>query len=144
MAENPGITDVHHVSFTSTDPEASAAWYQKIFGMDRVPVTFPHNEDEQGGYAILLIDPKSGLAIGIHKHEKNDGSTKADETKAGLDHVGFMVKDHDALDGWCAWLDDNGVSHSGVIDIPAPPLAYSVVVFRDPDNIQLEMFWTAG
>jgi catechol 2,3-dioxygenase-like lactoylglutathione lyase family enzyme len=142
MAEGPAFKSVHHISVTSTNAEASAAWYQKVFGMDRVPVTFPHNEDEGGGFAILLIDPKSGLAIGIHHHNSNDG-TPADESKAGLDHLGLAVENHDALKTWVEWLNSNDIKNSGVIDI-TEPMPYSVVVFRDPDNIQLEMFYMAG
>lgn len=33
--------------------------------------------------------------------------------------------------------------HSGVIDTDKP-MPYSVLVFRDPDNIQLELFYMAG
>jgi glyoxylase I family protein len=39
---------------------------------------------------------------------------------------------------WATWLDELGVEHSGVIDTDKP-VPYSVVVFRDPDNIQLEL-----
>jgi glyoxylase I family protein len=44
MAEDtgPGLTGFHHFSTTVTDVEASVAWYQRLFGMTRVPVTFPH------------------------------------------------------------------------------------------------------
>ncbi len=38
------------------------------------------------------------------------------------------------------WLDELGIEHSGVIDTNTP-MPYSVVVFRDPDNIQLELFY---
>ena len=43
MTDNtgPGLTGIHHFSATVTDIEASAAWYQRLFGMTRVPVTFP-------------------------------------------------------------------------------------------------------
>ena len=40
----PAITGIHHFSATVTDVEASAAWYQRLFGMDRMPDTFPHYE----------------------------------------------------------------------------------------------------
>jgi hypothetical protein len=40
---------------------------------------------------------------------------------------------------WAAWLDELGIEHSGVIDTDRP-IPYSVVVFRDPDNVQLELF----
>ena len=48
-----------------------------------------------------------------------------------------------SLDAWASWLDELGIEHSGVIDTDKP-MPYSVVVFRDPDNIQLELFHMAG
>jgi hypothetical protein len=43
------------------------------------------------------------------------------------------------LDAWAAWLDSQGVPHSGVNDTD-DPIPYSTLIFRDPDNIQLELF----
>jgi glyoxylase I family protein len=42
------------------------------------------------------------------------------------------------LDAWVSWLDSLGIAHSGAIDTDKP-VPYSVIVFRDPDNIQLEL-----
>ena len=47
------------------------------------------------------------------------------------------------LDAWAGWLDGLGIENSGVVDT-ADPVPYSVVVFRDPDNIQLELIYMAG
>ncbi|HEU0192154.1 MAG TPA: VOC family protein [Mycobacterium sp.] len=137
-ADAPGINGVHHFSVTVTDVEASAQWYERVFGLQRVPVSFPHYGSEESGYAVLLIDPQSGLAFGLHHHDANRGEA-FDETRTGLDHLGFAVADRPALEAWAGRLDSLGVAHSGVIDTD-DPMPYSVVVFRDPDNIQLELF----
>ena len=84
------ITGIHHFSPTVRDVEASAAWYEKVFSAIRVPITFPHHDLEDTGYAVLLIEPGSGLLIGLHHHEANDGRT-FDESRTGLDHIGFGV-----------------------------------------------------
>jgi glyoxylase I family protein len=47
------------------------------------------------------------------------------------------------LDAWVSWLDSLGIAHSGAIDTDKP-VPYSVVVFRDPDNIQLELIHMPG
>jgi len=31
------ITGIHHISITARDVEASAAWYEQVFGMNRLP-----------------------------------------------------------------------------------------------------------
>jgi glyoxylase I family protein len=138
----PAVTGVHHFSATVSDIEASAQWYERVFGMNRVPVTIPHYGDEEGGYAVLLIDPRSGVAIGLHHHEANPGQPYH-ESKTGLDHISFGVADRAGLDAWASWLDELGIEHSGVIDSDHP-MPYSVVVFRDPDNLQLEFIYLAG
>jgi glyoxylase I family protein len=133
----PGLTRIHHFSPTVSDLDASVAWYQRVFGMEPLPVTFPHHEREETGHAVLLMDPASGVAIGLHTNRDNGGET-FDESRTGLDHISFEVADHAALEAWVAKLDELGVEHTGVRDL-TEPFAYSTVVFRDPDNIQLEL-----
>ncbi len=134
----PAITGIHHFSPTVRDVEASAQWYQKVFGLERVPVNFPHYEREETGFAVLLIDPTSGLAIGLHSN-KGNGGEQFDESRTGLDHIGFNVADRAEMEQWAAHLTAVGVEHSGIRDV-TEPMAFSTLVFRDPDNIQLELF----
>ena len=138
----PGLTGIHHFSATVTDVEASAAWYQRLFGMARVPVTFPHYECEDTGYAVLLLDQRSGVVIGLHANRANEREA-FDECRTGLDHVSFGVANRDALVTWAARLDELGIEHTGIRD-EHEPFPYSTVVFRDPDNIQLELIWSLG
>ena len=136
--EQPKLKGVHHFSVTVRDVEASAEWYERVFGMSRIPVTFPHHDREDTGYAVLLIDPGSGIVIGLHHNTGNDGK-EFDESVTGLDHIGFAVPGRAELDTWTARLDELGVAHSGVRDI-TEPIPFSTLVFRDPDNIQLELY----
>jgi glyoxylase I family protein len=101
-------------------------------------LTFPHYEREDTGYAVLIVEPRSGLAIGIHANTGNDGQP-FDEARTGLDHVGFNVSTRDELEAWTRWLDELGIEHSG-IRVLTQPFGFATVVFRDPDNIQLELF----
>nr|WP_090344129.1 VOC family protein [Mycolicibacterium malmesburyense]CRL75399.1 lactoylglutathione lyase-like lyase [Mycolicibacterium malmesburyense] len=137
----PAITGIHHISITVTDLEASMAWYERLFGADRLPMKFPHYEREDTGYGELLIDPRSGVVIGLHTNTGNDG-TQFDEARTGLDHVGLNVASRAELDAWTRRLDELGIEHSGVRSADEP-FPFATVVFRDPDNIQLELF-TAG
>jgi len=134
----PAITGVHHVSITVTDLEASLAWYAKVLGADRVPMKFPHYGCEDTGYAEMVIEPRSGVAIGLHTNVGNDGA-EFDEARTGLDHVGFNVGTRAELQAWAGWLDDLGIPHSG-LQLVGGPFPFATVVFRDPDNIQLELF----
>jgi catechol 2,3-dioxygenase-like lactoylglutathione lyase family enzyme len=123
---------------TVRDIEPSVAWYQRVFRAERLPMTFPHYEREDTGYGVLLLEPNSGLAIGLHTNTGNKGE-RFDEAHTGLDHVGFNVAGREALEAWAAWLDELGVEHSG-IRTGTEPFPYATLVFRDPDNIQLELF----
>ena len=133
----PAITGIHHFSVTVCDLEASVAWYQRVFRADRVPMQFPHYGCEHTGYGVLLVDPRSGLAIGLHTNTGNDGE-HFDEARTGLDHVGFNVASRQELESWTAWLDELGVEHSG-IRTGDQPFPFATLVFRDPDNIQPEL-----
>ena len=128
---------LHHFSPKVSDVEASAQWYERVFGMDRFPASFPHYGAEQRGYAVFRTDPRSGTAIGLHHHNANPGQP-FHESRTGLDHMSFGVAERADLDAWASWLDDLGIKNSGVIDTDNP-VPYSVVVLRDPDNIQLEL-----
>lgn len=133
----PGITGVHHLSLTVTDLDASLAWYQKVFTTGRLDLKVPHYGREETGYSVLLPEPRSGLILSLHRNTGNSGES-FDEARTGLDHASFGVDGRAELLAWAAWLDELGVSNSGVVD-ETEPIAYSTVVFRDPDNIQLEI-----
>jgi catechol 2,3-dioxygenase-like lactoylglutathione lyase family enzyme len=134
----PAIGGIHHLSLTVSDLEASVAWYERLLGADRVPMTFPHYECEETGYAVLIVEPRSSLMIGLHTNTGNDGE-QFDEARTGLDHVGLHVATREDLEAWASWLDELGIQHSGIRSC-VEPFPFATVVFRDPDNIQLELF----
>lgn len=134
----PILTSIHHVSPTVSDVEASAAWYQRVLGMERADAPVPHWGTDRGGYSVVLTHP-AGFAVALSHHE-HDGAG-FDERNTGLDHIAFGVRTRDDLDRWAAWLDACTVAHTGVVDVYAP-VPYSAVGFRDPDGIRLEVFHT--
>jgi len=138
-ATRPALSGFHHFSATVSDVEASTAWYERVFGMTRVPAPFPHHADAESGYGVVLLDPRTGICVGLHHHSGNTGEP-ADERRCGLDHMAFLVPSRADLDAWASWLDSLGIAHSGVNDTD-DPMPYSALVFRDPDNVQLEIFY---
>ena len=56
--------------------------------------------------------------------------------------VSFGVASREEIAAWAARLDELGIEHTGVRDEQAP-FTFATLVFRDPDNIQLEFIWTA-
>jgi glyoxylase I family protein len=139
IESRPAVAGFHHFSVTASDVEKSADWYERVFGMSRIPAPFPHYGDRDSGYGIVLLDPATGLCIGLHHHRDNAGDP-ADEHRCGLDHMAFVVPSRADVDAWAAWLDSLGIEHSGANDTD-DPMPYSALVFRDPDNVQLEIFY---
>ena len=137
LSTGPSTTGFDHFAPTVSDAEASAAWYAEVFGLERLPATVAHHGDGSAGYAILLRDPQTNVLIGVHQHDQShDGPF--DERCPGLDHMAWGVASRVELERWAQWLDVLHVAHSGITDIRGHR-SYSVIVFRDPDNIQLEL-----
>ena len=126
----PDIAAIHHVSITVPDLERSVPWYSEVLGFTKLMEEQHPNDD---GYAVVLGKPDFSLSIGLHRHPTNGGEPFA-ETRTGLDHVGFGVSNHAELEAWESRLTELGVEHSPINDCEG----YSVLVFRDPDNVQLE------
>jgi glyoxylase I family protein len=95
-----------------------------------------HYGRERTGYAELIIEPHTGIAIGLHHNESNKAE-EFDEVRTGLDHISFQVEGREGLEVWADWLDSLEVAHSG-IQSKKEPFVYSTIVLRDLDNIQLE------
>ena len=126
------FTGISHLDFSVTDVEASASWYERVLGLIRVKtVEFPTRT------MIVLFHEPSGLVIGLNQHH-GVPDEPFDERHAGLDHVGFAVESRDELTTWQTHLAALDVEHSPVADTEVG----SALVFRDPDNIQLELWWT--
>jgi glyoxylase I family protein len=78
------------------------------------------------------------VRIGLTEH-RGFRSDPFDERRVGLDHLAWVVSNRVELDEWAARLAAAGVVHSPVAPANSIPNAY-VLVCRDPDNIQLELF----
>lgn len=133
----PPLSGLHHFAFTVRDLQASIAWYQKVFQATLVAGDLPHFGREWTGFARLVVEPHTGLAISLH-HNENNNDEEFDEARTGLDHVSLRVEGREGLQAWADWLDSIGVAHSG-IQSKREPFVFSAIVFRDIDSIQLEV-----
>ncbi|OLL75511.1 hypothetical protein Ae168Ps1_3912 [Pseudonocardia sp. Ae168_Ps1] len=139
--ERPTVTGFHHASVVVSDVESSATWYQRVLGLQRLPMTFPHH-DAGGGdpeKAALLLDPATGVMIELHAPADGDGGP----VRGALDHLAFGVADRATLDDWAAWLDTLSVPHGGVVD-RTDPTRYATLEFQGPDGVALEFIHFPG
>lgn len=127
--EFPALDGFGHIDLTVVDVDRTVRWWEQVMGFKLI-----NTRDTQDFKLRSVIHP-SGFFIGFmaHTHPVSD---KFDERAVGLDHLALRVPDRAALEAWARHLDEHGVTHSDIQEEQAGP----VLVFRDPDNIQLE-FW---
>lgn len=132
----PTTTGASHVAFTVTDMEASAAWYQRIFGW---VVLRRYTAEEAGSPRILLLDPGSFFVLGLCQPGDAVGGGFSHRV-TGLDHFALSVPSDEELKAWTAHLATEGVPASPVREVPG---LGRFVSLEDPDGIQLELWVTA-
>ena len=128
------LTRVHHLGLTVRDAEVSARWYEEILGFAR---TGEFAAADGSRRKVFVEHPSLGVRIGLCQHSGASGGP-FDETNPGLDHLAFGVDSLADLEACEARLRDHGVTHSPITDANTLN-GVKVLVFRDPDNIQLEL-----
>lgn len=129
----PTITGISHIDLSVTDLDRSEAFYRELLGATRV---LDGGNEEHHFNSRYLLHADSLLIIGLVRHE-NVSVPTFDERAVGLDHLSMNVETAEELRAWVTRLDELGVEHSGIHDEEL----WDVLVFRDPDNIQLELFF---
>lgn len=129
------ISGIHHLGLTVRDVDASAAWYQEVLGFRR---DGEYQAPDGARRKVFLRHHGMDVRLGLTQHRAGDQAS-FDETRVGLDHLAFKVANHDELAAWADRLAAAGVTHSPVAVANSIPGAV-VIVFRDPDQIQLELF----
>ena len=128
----PEFAAVHHINVSVPDLARSAAWYASVLGLEEgweIP------DVEGRGRKLVLLHPIDPLRIVLTSHGNNDGEPFS-EFRTGIDHIAFSVADRDALEAWRRHFHELGVDHSEVKEGATGWL----ITFRDPDNLQFEMY----
>jgi glyoxylase I family protein len=130
MAESIATQGVHHFRLTVGNVDRTVAFYTEVLGFKKLMDLNP---------GAFLTDGRVGLGIGPHPDPSRAiKGDRFDENRIGLDHMSFAVATRADLERAVQMLDQRGVTHSEIRDL-GPAFGIYVLIFRDPDNIQLEL-----
>ncbi|MGI8810498.1 MAG: VOC family protein [Acidimicrobiales bacterium] len=121
-----------HLSLTVTDLDRSTEWYSEMLGF-----AVDSRVEGDGFRRHRLRHPNAGITLTLTAHEAGNGEP-FDERRTGMDHVSFVVPSIADLHDLKERFLTRGVEHSEVK--PTASGAGGMITFRDPDNIQLELF----
>lgn len=122
---------VHHLRLTVNDFERARKFYIGVLGFQVAM--------ELGANGVLLTNGSVLLGLGNHPYpERASANDRFDENRVGLDHLSLSVPSRKHLEQAAQVLDAHQVPHGEVKDLGSDFGIY-VLVFRDPDNIQLEL-----
>jgi glyoxylase I family protein len=135
-------TGYSHVRLTVTDLQRSRTFYETVLGL---PVAFEWDETADQSakdalgflYGGVIYNYGEGF-LGLRPTGASDDGFSED--RVGLDHLAFEVADISELDLALALLEEHDIPHSGIKDIGIG----SILEFRDPDGIALELYCPAG
>jgi glyoxylase I family protein len=127
----PSFSDVSHISLSVSDAERTATWWKEVFGLRELV-----RLDHEVGWHGILLELTDTIALEFQQHDVNAGEA-FDPVRTGFDHLGLAVDSRDELVAWQAHFEARGVVHTPVVDREYG----SVLTFKDPDGIQLELFF---
>jgi glyoxylase I family protein len=129
------LTSLYHLALTVTDVDRSVPWYVRVLELKEVR---RRDDTERGIRKVLLRAPEDAFTVVLVQHPDTERGAR-DERRPGLDHVAFKVDSYAALKRWEQRLAEYGVSYTPATSSRTMPGA-AVLVFYDPDGIQLEVW----
>jgi glyoxylase I family protein len=126
----PESLTIAHVSLTVSDLDRSVPWYERLFDTKLVL------DDTNSAFRRAALVVAGQAVVGLQDFPDPADSAPFNERRVGLDHLAFACSSRGELEAWKARLDELGIVNGGVVDAGYG----SVLSFRDPDNIALELF----
>jgi catechol 2,3-dioxygenase-like lactoylglutathione lyase family enzyme len=120
---------IHHIRLTVTDVEQAQRFYTELLGFQLV-MELPTGVVLSNGTTLL------GLRALPAQSPVGD-QDRFDEDRVGLDHLSFSVSSKADLEQALRLFDEQNIPHGEITDLPA--FGIYILVFRDPDNFQLEL-----
>lgn len=134
MTGVPELAGISHIDLTVTNRDRSESFYTDVLGFELV-----RRADEPGVRVADMRHQDLDVEMCVREPVAGDRSP-FDELRTGLDHLSFAVATRAELERWQEHLARHGVPYTPIVDAPYG----AVLVFRDPDNIQLELMAEPG
>jgi glyoxylase I family protein len=126
----PEPLSITHVALTVSDLDRSIQWYERLFDAKLA------RDDTNSAFRRAALVVAGQAVVGLQDFPDPADSLPFNERRVGLDHLAFACSSRGELEAWKARLDELGIVNGGVVDAGYG----SVLSFRDPDNIALELF----
>ena len=120
------LQGISHVSLTVPDMERARGFWTTVMGFE-VAIEAPG--------ATVCVHRGARTVIGFRDHA-GTVTGAFDETRVGMDHIALAVPSVADLQEWSAWLDQQDVEHSEVVE---SDLGHHLNL-RAPDRIAVELF----
>ena len=130
---------LHHIALTVRDLPASARWYEEAFDVQSCSTSRTRAARRRSS------STRRSRWRSPCTRTPPPARTSSPSGAPGLDHVGLVLPSRADLVRWQDHLEQHGVRRADKADRPLTqsPIADefygAVLVFRDPDNIQLEL-----
>ena len=122
------MAKLRHIAMQVPDLEKAAAFYETVFGMERVA-----HGDTPFGNALMLSDGVINLAL-LNFPEGTQGQINGPDW-AGLHHFGFMVDDEDET---AEAIKDNGGEFHTQLPEGIPGLQ-AETKYKDPNGVVFDI-----
>ncbi len=115
---------LRHIAITVPDPEETASFYEKTFGMERV---------YKSAFGVMMTDGTVSLAVLKFPSDEIAGDERGKDFH-GLHHMGFVVDD---IEGTQDRIEKNGGRYR--MRIPTRQDSVTEEKFRDPNGIVFDI-----
>jgi methylmalonyl-CoA/ethylmalonyl-CoA epimerase len=118
------MAKLRHIAVTVPDPEATATFYEKTFGLERV---------YKSNFGVLMSDGTVSLAILRFPTDAIAGDERGKDF-FGLHHMGFVVDDIDAAR---KKIEANGGRYH--MKVPSRDNSETEEKYRDPNGVVFDI-----
>ena len=130
------VKGLHHITLVTANIDAMVEFLVQIVGIHLLKTTVNYDAHDQKHY---YLGDERGSPGSIITFFEIPHLSKSQVGVGSMHHLAFCVEDSSDLENQMKRLEENGISHSGILD----RTYFKSLYFRGPENLLLE-FATTG